>query len=91
MPFTKEQLESINQALRQKSRLMCPSCGEKGWTLSNELVIVPSFIGGALNTGGLPGLAVICNTCGNMQFFNAFKLGIADIFGLKASEGGENA
>ena len=56
----------------------CPICTNDNWTVSDDLVEVGLFKGGALVVGGalFPFMVVTCNTCGHTLLFNAIKAGL---------------
>ena len=57
--------------------IRCPICGENDW------IIGDSFADVLLNndkdeTFVFPTIIISCKHCGNVQFFNAFKIGIVE-------------
>jgi hypothetical protein len=90
MPFTDEQYQKIKEALSPKLTLPCPSCGNRNWSLPIGFVMFPVLPHptGDIVIGGqnYPTIPIICNICGNMQFFNVFMLGVADVLGVKRPE-----
>lgn len=58
----------------------CPICGSDNWTISDDVVEVRRFRGGALGVGGplYPYLVVTCSTCGHTHFFNALVAGLVE-------------
>ena len=57
---------------------LCPVCGHNSWTVSDELVEIRPFKGGAMVLGGalFPLMVVTCTTCGHTLLFNAVVVGL---------------
>jgi hypothetical protein len=61
-----------------KDNRVCPVCGHNSWSVSDDIVEMKPFRGGALVAGGAvyPLFAVTCNTCGLTLLFNAVVAGL---------------
>ena len=56
----------------------CPICSNNRWSVSDELVELRPYRGGALVTGGAiyPFIVVTCSTCGHTLLFNGVVAGL---------------
>ena len=63
-----------------KGNKLCPICSENSWSISEDLVEVRPYKGGALVVGGslFPFLVVTCRNCGHTLFFNAVIAGLVE-------------
>ena len=70
-------IEWLNE--RWKNRV-CDCCGKQdsGWTMADDLLMPMTFSGGNLNIGGAayPQIALICNYCAHMKYFNAVIMNV---------------
>ena len=92
MPFTKEQTARIAQKLAEKVKLNCPSCGQRNWTVSQDMIMFPlqpapanvsAIPAGVLPpTFAIPCVATTCMICGTTQFYNVLVLGIGTELGV---------
>ncbi len=87
MPLKPDHQEIIKAALGPHLK-GCPICHTTQWELAQDLVFLPSLTTDAnINLGnGQPCVSAICRTCGSVQLFNVFRLGIADKIGIKQSD-----
>ena len=50
----------------------CPACGQNTWFIGDHLVAAPVYSGGMIIGGPVyPNFMIICQNCGNTQYFNA--------------------
>jgi hypothetical protein len=89
--FTPEQSQEILQKINQKlgGPPTCPMCHHNVWQLSDGIVLLTlqSPASGGIQLGGksLPGVPLICSTCGNTVLLNVFMLGVAEKLGILPS------
>ena len=81
MAFTAEQDLAVKTALN-KFLKACPICGNNSWVLPQYVYFVP--LRGTVESGQ-PCVSAVCATCGAVQWFNVFTLGVADKFGITAA------
>ena len=92
MPFTPPQIDAIKTALGRYLKA-CPICRHNRWHLATEISFVPTMVAdGTVELGrGLPCISAVCVTCGGVQFFNAYTVGLSDTLGLaKAEDAGQS-
>jgi hypothetical protein len=87
VPLNPGQQELIKAALSPHLK-GCPICHTTQWELAQDLVFLPSLtVDGSINmSSGQPCISAICRTCGSVQLFNVFRLGIAEKIGIKRSD-----
>jgi hypothetical protein len=85
--LTTEQGVAVKAALARYLK-SCPICGTNAWSLAQDVYFIPVFTlpGTPHDPSGQPCISAVCNTCGSVQLFNLFKLGVAEKFGIKPSE-----
>jgi len=77
MPFNQQQIDTINSNFNQKcSNARCSACGNRGWTIQNDLVFAPRFENNNVMNNGIAFVAYICNNCSATLLFSAANLGI---------------
>ena len=79
MALTDKQKKTIHKNLEQKSRGICPICGQNAWSIQDEIVsTTTASIGGGMAVGGpfVPMVQVICNNCGFVAHHAIATLGI---------------
>jgi hypothetical protein len=89
-PFTDEELEEINRAIREHAPQFnkCPLCSTDNWSVAPgfvALTIQPQRTSGSVLLAGghnLPNLAFSCNTCGYTILMNVYTLGLEKLVGL---------
>lgn len=84
MAFTKEELERIMAALKEKvpKPENCPICGNEDWNVGDNLVaVVLQEDAKQLKLTGsiLPCIPVTCSNCGNTHLLNLIILGLRDL------------
>lgn len=84
MAFTDAQMARIEAAVRARitGSTRCPLCGHNTWNIGRDLAQVPiqrlfpDVLGPPRN---YPGIALICQVCGNTHFLNALVLELDDL------------
>jgi predicted nucleic-acid-binding Zn-ribbon protein len=75
--ITNQQLDHVIDWLQQKTNATCPFCGERRWTIDDELTSVPVFQSTAHRVEldrGHTLLMLTCDQCGYTASFAAKKL-----------------
>lgn len=79
MELTQEQLERFKKFLEPKMRRTeCPICGDKGpFAVSRDIIKAESLTDSKDGVRkGMPLMAIICNNCGHVEFFNLSIAGV---------------
>ncbi|MDP9332082.1 MAG: hypothetical protein M3Q30_02040 [Actinomycetota bacterium] len=83
MPFSQEVVARIGAAVQEKAPgLTCYACGHNSFEIAGGFASLSLSTTGLAVLGGeiLPSVILVCATCGHEIFFNALKLGLADLF-----------
>lgn len=78
MMITDDQFQKIANQFNSfvPNGIKCPVCGKNDWIIGDSIAEIPL----GKDENGLivvPAVLLSCKNCGNIQLFNAFKLGIA--------------
>jgi uncharacterized Zn finger protein len=79
MALTKPQRETVLASLHRKVTGACPMCGQRNWTLGDEVVgSMATSLHGGVGIGGplIPMVQVVCNNCGFVAHHAIGALGI---------------
>jgi predicted nucleic-acid-binding Zn-ribbon protein len=75
--ITNQQLDRVTAWLQERTNATCPFCGERRWTIDDELTSVPTYQSGAPHLQldrGHTLLMVTCDQCGFTASFAAKKI-----------------
>jgi hypothetical protein len=81
--FTPPQADAVKAALARYLHA-CPVCRTNRWQLNPDVYFLPIAEPIGINIGtGQPCVSAICYTCGSVQLFNIFSIGLAETLGFK--------
>jgi hypothetical protein len=84
MALTKEQEVAAKAAIGLYLKT-CAVCGARRFALNPEVTFLPTIQGDVINpVRGQPCLSVVCQTCGHVFLFNAFRMGLGELLGIGA-------
>ena len=84
--MTEEQNRAAKAAV-DKHLTSCSVCHETAFFLNPDVAFVPTLNGMKVNLlNGQPLISVSCITCGHVILFNILRLGLGELFGVKAAE-----
>jgi hypothetical protein len=78
MGMTKNQLDEALKCIKRWSPIQCAVCRTSNWGVLPKLYEVREFLEGdiGLTSALVPVIAVGCQRCGHLIFFNAVQLGL---------------
>ena len=85
MPFTDEQVATINKHLKSFGPSSCPFCKGEKWALHPSLTALCAQQKNGVNLfKSLQAVQLICETCGHIISYDADKIGVSTTIDLKA-------
>lgn len=81
MELTKEQVDTVIEHIKKVAPegMVCPVCGQKKWSLNNNVYQVQEFTGDGFPLGSfnvMPMVTLNCKNCSHVMMFSALSLGL---------------